>query len=213
MTRMENRMRKLSGPLCLLAVLIIMAAPAVRAAEAVIGKPAPAFTLPDTNGISHSLSDYRGRPVVLEWTNHECPFVRKHYDTGNMQRLQKQATGNGVIWLSIVSSAPGTQGYTTPAEAREIMKRDGSMATARLFDPDGTVGMAYGAKTTPHMFVIDPEGTLVYMGAIDDNPSPRHDTVSDANNYVEAALKAVREGRMPETTQTHPYGCAVKYRM
>ncbi len=196
-----------------LMLLTLMAAPSAHAAEAVIGEPAPAFTLTDTNGTSHTLSDFLGKTVVLEWTNHECPYVRKHYDTGNMQQLQQEAADDGVIWLSIVSSAPGKQGYTTPEEAKAILAGENAHPAARLADPDGTVGMAYGAKTTPHMYVIDPQGTLVYMGAIDNDPSSRHDAVKNASNYVRAALAAVKEGRMPETTQTAPYGCGVKYRM
>ncbi|MCB9990382.1 MAG: thioredoxin family protein [Rhodospirillales bacterium] len=201
-------MRKLLSTLAL--TLVMFTAPAL-ASDAVIGQPAPAFTLTDTEGVSHNLSDFAGKIVVLEWTNHECPYVMKHYDTGNMQKLQEQATADGVIWLSIVSSAPGKQGYTTPEEAKAIIEKAGAKATARLFDADGTVGTAYGAKTTPHMFVINEQGVLSYMGAIDDNASPRHDTVEGAHNYVMAAIDSLKKGEMPETTQTNPYGCGVKY--
>ena len=203
-------MRPLLKPFYILAALLVMAFPAF-ATEAAIGEAAPNFTLADTQGIVHALSDYKGKIVVLEWTNHECPFVRKHYDSGNMQKLQEQATADGVIWLSIVSSAPGKQGYTTPEEAAMLIEKEGAKATARLSDPDGKVGTAYGARTTPHMYVINAEGTLAYMGAIDDNPSPRVDTVETAHNYVLAALEAVKKGEMPKTVQTNPYGCAVKY--
>ena len=204
-------MRPFMKPVYTVFALLLMALPAY-AAEAVIGEAAPAFTLSDIDGQTHSLADYRGKIVVLEWTNHECPFVRKHYETGNMQKLQTQATADGVIWLSIVSSAPGKQGYTTPEEAKAVIEKTGAKATARLLDPDGTTGIAYGAKTTPHMFVINEQGILAYMGAIDDSPSPRHGTVKTAHNYVLAALDALKAGMMPETAQTNPYGCAVKYK-
>ncbi len=201
-------MKLLKSAFLLLAVML-MAAPV--SAAPVIGEPAPAFTLTGADGKAHSLSDYAGKTVVLEWTNHECPFVRKHYDTHNMQKLQEEATAAGVIWLSVSSSAEGMQGHTTPEEAKTIIEKTGAKATARLFDTDGKVGQLYGAKTTPHMFVINQEGKLVYMGAIDDNPSPKHETIEGAKNYVALALAAVKEGKMPETTQTNPYGCAVKY--
>lgn len=200
---------KLLKPVYMLFALMVMALPA--SAAPVIGEAAPAFTLTDIDGKTHNLSDYAGKTVVLEWTNHECPFVIKHYDTKNMQKLQEEAAADGVIWLTVNSSAEGMQGHTTPEEAKAIIEKAGAKPTARLIDAEGTTGQAYGAKTTPHMYVINPEGKLVYMGAIDNNPSPRHDTVEGATNYVKLALAAVKEGKMPETTQTNPYGCAVKY--
>ncbi len=194
--------------------LMVMALPGYAADKAVIGELAPEFSLSDTNGKSHALSDYRGKIVVLEWTNHECPYVKKHYGTGNMQTLQEQATADeNVIWLSIVSSAPGRQGYTTASEANAVIEKAGAKATARLLDPTGETGQLYGAKTTPHMYVINAEGTLAYKGAIDDNPTPRPETVKTAKNFIVPALAAVKEGHMPEITQTNPYGCSVKYKL
>jgi len=193
----------------LFAWLVLFCLPAYAAPE--IGQPAPDFTATDTNGNPVTLSDYRGKIVVLEWSNHECPFVRKHYETGNMQALQKEATDDGVIWLTIVSSARDRQGYTTPEQANAIMKDVGSRATARILDPEGTLGRLYDARTTPHMFVIAPDGTLAYMGAIDDMPSPRHETVNGARNYVRMAIQSLKEGAPVNPATTRPYGCAVKY--
>jgi len=200
---------KMLRPFIMLFAVMTMALPAW--ANPVIGEPAPAFTLTDIDGKTHNLSDYAGKTVVLEWTNPECPFVVKHYGTKNMQKLQEEATADGVIWLTINSSAPGMQGNMTPEEAKALVEKEGAKATARLTDADGTVGQLYAAKTTPHMFVINGEGKLAYMGAIDDNPSPKPETIEGAKNYVKLALAAVKEGKMPETTQTNPYGCAVKY--
>lgn len=201
-------------PFLMIFALIVMAAPVTAATfgELKPGDPAPGFTLKDVDGREHNLNDYLGKIVILEWTNHECPYVVKHYETGNMQKLQEQTTANeDTIWLTIVSSAPGKQGHTSPEEAKMIIEEAGAKATARLFDPSGDVGRKYGAQTTPHMYVIDKEGKLAYMGAIDDNPSARHSTVETAKNYVSAALGAVMEGRTPEIAQTKPYGCSVKY--
>ncbi len=195
----------------MMCAVMIMAAPVAGHAAPVIGEPAPEFTLTDTDGQTHSLSDFAGKTVVLEWTNHECPYVIKHYDTGNMQALQKEATANDTVWLTIISSAPGKQGYVSAEEAAMIMTEAGSAETARLFDEDGTVGQLYAAKTTPHMFVINPDGVLAYKGAIDDNSSPRLSSVEGATNYVQLALNAIAAGKMPETTETQPYGCSVKY--
>ncbi|MCB9987895.1 MAG: redoxin domain-containing protein [Rhodospirillales bacterium] len=195
----------------LTAFLALFALSAPAYAAPVIGEPAPAFTGTDTNGVEHALSDYLGKTVVLEWTNHECPFVKKHYGSGNMQALQKQATDEGVIWLSIVSSAPGKQGNVTGEQANEIMAEVDAHATARILDPDGTIGHLYDAKTTPHMFVIDAEGTLVYAGAIDDQPTPRPETIEGAHNYVRAALDNLAAGTAVEVSQTQAYGCGVKY--
>lgn len=203
-------MRALLKQVQLAAALMLLAFPAY-AADAVIGEAAPVFTLTDIEGNSHNLDDYLGKIVVLEWTNHECPFVRKHYDTGNMQKLQQQATADGVVWLTVNSSSAGKQGHVTPEEAKALIEKEGAHQTAYLYDTDGVTGMAYGAKTTPHMYVINAEGTLAYMGAIDDDPSPRQSAVETANNYVTAALEAVKNGAMPETAQTNPYGCSIKY--
>ena len=156
----------------LLAVVLLgFSAPAFAAPE--IGKPAPDFTATAIDGTPISLSSYKGKPVVLEWTNHECPFVVKHYGSGNMQKIQKTAVEGGAVWLSIVSSAPGKQGHVTADEAQKIVADSGAIATARILDEKGEIGQMYGAKTTPHMFVIDKDGVLAYAGAIDDDPPGR----------------------------------------
>jgi len=186
-----------------------IAAPA--AAAPVLGQPAPAFSALDANGKTRSLSEFRGKTVVLEWTNDGCPYVRKHYDSGNMQALQQQAARDGVAWLTIVSSAPGTQGYLTPAAAKSWKAREKAAPTDVLLDPKGTVGRAYEAKTTPHMYVIDRAGKLVYMGGIDDQASSDPDSLKGAKNYVVAALADLKAGRPVAQAATRPYGCSVKY--
>ncbi|HYD86503.1 MAG TPA: thioredoxin family protein [Vitreimonas sp.] len=175
------------------------------------GAQAPNFSAPDANGQTRSLQEFRGRTVVLEWTNHGCPYVRKHYDSRNMQTLQQEATANGVVWLQIISSAPGEQGHLDGAGARARVQTDGAHPTATLLDPSGTIGRTYGAATTPHMYVINPQGVLVYQGAIDDRPSARPSSLEGANNYVRAALADLAAGRAVTTAQTTPYGCNVKY--
>lgn len=194
----------------LAAVGLAACLPSANAAP-VVGEPAPDFTAVDTNGVEHSLSDFKGKNVVLEWSNHECPFVVKHYEPGNMQKLQKEATDGGAIWLTIVSSAEGKQGNTTPEEANKIMEDVGANSTARLLDPTGAVGKLYDAKTTPHMFVIDKEGVLAYAGAIDSDSSFKQSSIATATNYVTAALKSLNAGEEIEVTSTKPYGCSVKY--
>lgn len=183
----------------------------VAATQVQVGATAPNFTAVDSNGKTHSLTDFRGKTVVLEWTNHDCPFVRKHYDTSNMQKLQKTATGQGVVWLSIVSSGPGQQGFVNGAKANELTKSRNASPTAVLLDPDGKVGRLYGAKTTPHMFVVAPNGNLAYMGAIDDKPTANKDDVATAKNYILPALDAVKANRTVAISTTQPYGCSVKY--
>lgn len=195
-------------PLALLTVTCA-AGPALASPE--IGQEAPAFTLPAADGETHSLADFRGQVVVLEWVNHDCPFVKKHYGSGNMQALQEKYTGEGVVWLSVNSSAPGKQGHVTPEQALELTAEKNAAPTAVLLDPEGDVGQSYGARTTPHMYVIDEDGVLVYMGAIDDRPTTDLDDVEGATNYVTAALDAVLAGGTPETQVTKPYGCSVKY--
>ncbi|MFC3194043.1 redoxin domain-containing protein [Marinicella sediminis] len=175
------------------------------------GEIAPDFTLTDTHGNSHTLSDFRGKTVVLEWTNHECPYVKKHYESGNMQQLQADATAEGIVWLTILSSAPGKQGHTTADEANEIIRQHEAKATARLLDYDGTVGRMYDAKTTPEMFIIDASGMIQYDGAIDDKPSFNPKSLKGATNYVTATLTAMAEGSEIAVTSTPPYGCSVKY--
>jgi len=175
------------------------------------GQPAPEFTLTDSNGKSHKLSDFKGKFVVLEWLNHGCPFVKKHYDGGNMQGLQKEYTGKDVVWLSIASSAPGKQGHMSPEETNKAKEEKGSAATAILIDEDGTVGKLYDAKVTPELYVINPEGTLVYMGAIDDKKSVDAADVAGAKNYVKQALDEALAGNPVSEPATEAYGCSVKY--
>jgi peroxiredoxin len=175
------------------------------------GEAAPEFTLMDSNGNEHSLSDFSGQVVVLEWLNHECPFVRKFYNAGEMQRMQEMYTEDGVVWLSVISSAPGKQGHMSPDEINAAVEEHGSEQTAVLIDEDGAVGRSYNARTTPHMFVIDTDGTLVYNGAMDDQPSANPATLEDAQNYVVLALNATLSGNDVETSSTRPYGCSVKY--
>jgi len=176
-----------------------------------IGKPAPEFMANDTNGKHVMLSELKGKTVVLEWTNHECPFVRKHYGSGNMQALQKEATADGVIWVSIVSSAKGKEGNVTAEEANKITADQKAFPTHKILDEDGTIGKLYGAKTTPHMFVIDKDGVLVYAGAIDNTPSADPDDVKTVKNYVREALADLKAGKSVTTPSTNPYGCGVKY--
>ena len=165
----------------------------------------------DSNGIEHSLAQYRGKFVVLEWTNDGCPYVGKHYGTGNMQALQKKYVDQGVVWLSIISSAPGRQGYADGARANKLTQERNAAPSAVLLDPDGTIGQVYGAKTTPHMYVVDPEGTLLYMGGIDSIPTANWDDVPKADNYVSAALDEALAGTPVSKAVTRPYGCSVKY--
>ena len=183
--------------------------PAFAAVEP--GEEAPDFTLTDSKGTSHKLSDFRGKFVVLEWLNHECPFVKKHYGSGNMQKLQKDYTAKGVVWLSIISSAPGKQGHRTGAQADADTKDKNAAPTAVLLDPAGEVGQKYEAKTTPHMFVIDKEGKILYAGAIDSINSTNPADVAKAENHVRQALDAALAGKPVPTPQTKPYGCSIKY--
>lgn len=180
-------------------------------AETEVGKAAPNFSLPDTNGKTWGLSDLKGKYVVLEWYQPDCPFVRKHYRSGNMQGLQKEYTAKGVTWLTIDSSAPGQEGNYPAAKLNEIAAQDGSARTALLLDPAGEVGRMYGAKTTPDMYIIDPKGILVYKGAIDNKRSTDLADVKTATNYVQVALDAAMAGKTVSTTATQPYGCSVKY--
>ena len=175
------------------------------------GKVAPDFKLPAISGNAVSLSDFNGKLVVLEWLNHGCPFVRKHYGSGNMQALQKKYTGEGVVWLSVISSAEGKQGHVTPSEGVKEKARHQSAATDVLLDPKGDVGRLYGAKTTPHMFVITKDGTLAYQGAIDDHADTDPESVKGARNYVAEALDALLGGKKVSVATTKSYGCSVKY--
>ncbi len=175
------------------------------------GAAAPDFTLTDTAGAEHSLSDFKGKYVVLEWTNHGCPFVVKHYREGHMQALQEKMTKKDVVWLIINSGAPGKQGHVTPEQGQQQIEEKGIKATAMLLDTDGKVGRAFDARVTPHMFLIDPEGTLIYQGAIDSIRSARTSDVEKAENYVLSAYKAHVKGEPIEHHTTTPYGCSVKY--
>ncbi|MET3526265.1 thioredoxin family protein [Phenylobacterium koreense] len=188
---------------------IAFAAPAVAAP--VLGQPAPAFAAQDGDGKTRSLAEFKGKTVVLEWTNAGCPYVQKHYKSGNMQALQKSAARDGVVWLTLVSSAPGKQGYVSPAEARTWKASNDAGSAALLLDPGGQVGKAYDARTTPHMYVVDKAGTLVYMGGIDDRPTADPASLKGAKNYVTAALSDVKAGRAVATPVSRPYGCSVKY--
>lgn len=175
-----------------------------------IGMPAPDFTLVDSTGASHKLQDFAGKNVVLEWTNHDCPFVQKHYQ-GNMQALQKEMTAQDVVWLSVISSAPGKQGHVSGAKADELTASRNAAPTAVVFDESGVVGQAYAAKTTPHMYVIDKAGVLQYMGGIDSIPSAKVADIAKATPYFANAANAVLAGKTPDPAITKPYGCSVKY--
>jgi len=180
-------------------------------AAAVVGQAAPDFETLDSKGQKHSLASHKGKYVVLEWVNYDCPFVKKHYSSGNMQELQKAYTGKGVVWLAVNSSAPGKQGHCTAGEADGLAKDRSAAYSAYLLDPEGKVGRAYGAKTTPHMFVIDPAGKLLYAGGIDDKPSTDTADVKTAKNYVKAALDEALAGKPVTVSSSQPYGCSVKY--
>jgi len=193
-------------------ILMLFCAFSISAQTAAIDKSAPDFTLKDSNGKTHSLSDFKGKFVVLEWVNYECPFVVKHYGSGNMQKLQEAYTAKDVVWLSICSSAPGKQGNYNAEEINSRAKESGAKFTAYLIDEDGNVGKMYGAKTTPHMYVVNPEGVLVYAGGIDDTPTANQEDVKTAKNYVAAALDASMSGKEVENKVTKPYGCGVKYK-
>lgn len=191
-------------------MLAVFAVPTF-AAKAKIGEMAPDFTLTDIEGNTHQLSDFKGKTVVLEWVNPDCPFVKKHYMSGNLPTLQSNATADDTVWLTINSGSPGAQGDYDEAAAKAWMKKAGAAPTAYMRDRDGDVGRLYGAKTTPHMYVINPEGDLVYNGAIDSIPSANQGDLGKAENYVTAALTAVKSGDLPERSATQPYGCNVKY--
>lgn len=176
-----------------------------------INEPAPDFTLTDSRNQTVSLSDYKGKLVVLEWTNHECPFVRKHYESGNMQKLQRDYTGKGVVWLSLISSAPGKQGHVTGDQAEELSKNRNAAPTAVLLDPTGKAGQLYGAKTTPHMYIIDKDGVVRYAGGIDSIKSTDQADIPKAKNYVAQSLDELLAGKPVSEPATAPYGCGVKY--
>jgi peroxiredoxin len=192
-------------------LLLLLALATWVHADAEIGKPAPAFTLPTCESKSVSLSDFKGKVVVLEWTNYSCPFVVKHYGSGNMQKLQADAAAKGVVWLSICSSAPNQQGHATPADALKACTEKNSAATAYLIDESGATGRAYGAKRTPEMYVINADGILVYQGAIDDKKSVDPADIATAKNLVAAAIDETLAGKPVSTPETEAYGCSIKY--
>jgi peroxiredoxin len=209
----ERRRALAIGLFCAASILTAPMPPAhaQSVSQARVGNPAPAFSLTDSNGRNVSLADYRGKTVVLEWTNHQCPYVGKHYRGNNMQALQKKWTGQGVVWLSVISSAPGQDGYVTPQQANALTTERGAAPSAVLFDPTGSVGHAYGARATPHMYVINGDGTIAYMGGIDDQPSARLEDLKIAKNFVDQALSEIAAGKPVSVSTSRAYGCSVKY--
>src|SRR6266511_807835 len=195
MSIIERRRMLAIGLYCAMTIITLGAGMQFATAQALIGGAAPAFTLTDSNGRNLSLADFKGKTVVLEWTSHECPYVGKHYRGNNMQALQKKWTGQGVVWLSVISSAPGQPGYVSPQQANKLTADRGAAPTAVLFDPTGKVGHAYGARTTPHMYVINGEGALVYKGGIDDQPTARLQDLKGARNFVDQALSEISQGK------------------
>jgi len=191
-------------------VAAFAAAPALAAPT--IGQPAPDFTALDSKGKQHKLSDFKGKIVVLEWTNHECPYVQKHYKSSNMQSLQKQAAQAGAVWLNVISSAPGEQGHVSGAKADELVASQGAAPAAVLLDPKGEIGKAYDARTTPHMYVIDAKGVLRYAGGIDSIASTKLDDVAKAQPLFKTAFEPVVKGEDVKQAVTRPYGCGVKYK-
>jgi peroxiredoxin len=209
----DGRTRSL-GKLALIAAVTIGlggGTPAFAAGAVQIGQPAPEFTATDSKGTPVSLSQYRGKVVILEWTNADCPYTHKHYASGNMQSLQSLAQKNNVVWLSVISSAPGKQGYVNGPGADQLTVSRGASPTAVLLDPSGTLGRLYGAKTTPHMFVIDKNGALQYMGGIDSLATADAGDIPNAEPYLKEAMLAVTEGHPVAHAATRPYGCSVKY--
>ncbi len=194
--------------LTFVALLILIAS----AFAARVGEPAPDFTATDSNGKAHHLADYKGKYVVMEWHSQDCPYVRKHYESGNMQRLQKEWTGKGVVWFTVISSASGTQGYVTAADANEYVKKMNASPTAVLLDPEGSMGHLYAAKTTPHLYIVDPKGVLIYNGAIDDHPTADPLDIPTSRNYVSMALNEAMSGKEVTEAATRPYGCSVKHK-
>jgi len=192
------------------ALALTIAAPV--SAKIATGSNVSNMTVTDTNGVEHNLSDFAGKRVILEWTNHGCPYVKKHYATDNMQKTQRMTTAdNDTVWLSVISSAPGKQGHVSPEKADELTTKRNAAPTAVILDPSGEMGRTFDAKTTPHMYIIDEAQTLVYQGAIDDNRSASKKSVAGAHNYVLAAVEDMDNGRPVADAETAPYGCSVKY--
>jgi len=196
------------NPWCSLVLVLLFA---LSAYGQNVGEPAPEFQATDSHGQTHKLSEYRGKFVVLEWHNNGCPYTRKHYESGNMERLQKEWTARGVIWFTVISSAPGEQGYVTAQQENDYLTRMNASPTAALLDPQGEVGRLYRAKTTPHMFVINPAGLLIYDGAIDNKPTTDPADIASAKNYVSEALEEAMAGKPVSVPTSRPYGCSVKY--
>ncbi len=202
---------KISRSLAGVALLAATLAPCTAGAQAVVDSPAPQFTATDSRGQAHTLDQYHGKYVVLEWHNQGCPYTQKHYLSGNMQALQKEWTAKGVVWFTVISSAPGKQGYVTDAEENAYLAEMHADPTAVLMDPEGKLGRLYDAKTTPEMYVIDPQGKLIYEGAIDDRPTPEVSDIKGADNYLDDALNEAMAGKPVAKSYTRSYGCSVKY--
>ncbi len=194
-----------------LMTLITLTLLSASALAAEIGQAAPPFSVIDSHGVRHSLSDFAGKTVILEWTNHDCPFVKKHYETDNIQSLQREMTAQGAVWLSVISSAPGTQGFVSPAQANQLSADRNAAATAVLLDSSGVMGRAYQARVTPHMYVIDSTGILRYAGGIDSIATANKADVAKADPYFATAARAVLAGEPVERSVSRPYGCTVKY--
>ncbi|POR46088.1 thioredoxin family protein [Bosea psychrotolerans] len=194
-----------------LAGLSLSAGSVLAQGGAKIGQPAPAFQAVDADGKTRNLSEFAGKTVILEWTNHDCPYVRKHYNSATMQTLQKDMVREGIVWLSVVSSPVGEQGYVDGAAAKELTTKRDAAPAAVLLDPNSKVARAYGATTTPHMYIVDPKGTLAYMGAIDDKPSSNPASLNGAKSYVRQAVAELKAGKPISEAATKSYGCAVKY--
>ena len=190
---------------------VLLAAASGAIANAELNKAAPAFSAVGADGKPVKLDAYKGKTVVLEWTNHECPFVAKHYDSGNIPSLQKDAAGQGVVWLQVVSSAPGKQGFVDGATAQKLNSTRSAAPAGTVLDPDGKIGKLYGAQTTPHIFIVNAAGQLVYKGGIDSIPTSKKEDLAKAENYVASALKSISAGKPVEKASTKPYGCSIKY--
>ena len=208
---MRSVRRPLSRTLAAAGLALAVAASPLALAAPKVGIAAPAFQGPTTTGETVALTDLRGRTVILEWTNHDCPYVRKHYSADNMQQLQKMAVAGGKVWLTVISSAPGTQGHVEGPQAQEIAASRNASPSEIVLDPAGDIGRMYGARTTPHMYIVDPAGNLVYMGGIDDKPTADPADIPTATNYVRAALDELEAGKPVSQPVTRAYGCSVKY--
>lgn len=196
-----------------LILLLLWTIPTLASAKIPTGESVPDLSLTDSNGQNYNLADFAGKTVVLEWTNHDCPYVKKHYNSKykNMQILQAEAAEEDIVWLSVISSAPGKQGHVTGAQANELTRKRAAVPAAVILDPQGMMGRRFSARTTPHMFIIDAHQTLVYQGAIDDRRNIRPASIAKATNYVRQALSELKSGQPVSVNETAPYGCSVKY--